>query len=81
MITFGAGDAGNCEDGGRMCDGLRKLEVAGADVVGFNYHRGMETMLPLITEARGVCKVHSIFDQKTRWREYSYTYIWCIWNH
>ncbi len=42
-----------------LAQALRELEEAGADVVGFNCHRGPDTMLPLITEARKVCQVGS----------------------
>lgn len=37
-------------------EALRQLEQAGADVVGFNCQRGPATMLPLLREARRVCK-------------------------
>ncbi|GFS25655.1 betaine--homocysteine S-methyltransferase 1-like [Elysia marginata] len=38
-------------------EALRQLELAGADVVGLNCGRGPETMLPLLREARTLCKV------------------------
>ena len=38
-------------------DACRRLEEAGADVVGLNCHRGPATMLPAITEVRRACKV------------------------
>jgi len=37
-------------------EALRRLEVAGADVVGLNCARGPATMLPVLREARKVCK-------------------------
>ena len=57
VITYGACASGLGSDGGTIPEILRKLEEAGADVVGLNCHRGMNTMLPLITEVRRVCKV------------------------
>ena len=38
-------------------EALRQLEELGADVVGLNCGRGPHTMLPLLREARKVCKV------------------------
>lgn len=38
-------------------DALKKLEEAGADVVGLNCGRGPRTLLPLIAEAKAACKV------------------------
>ncbi|XP_064605574.1 betaine--homocysteine S-methyltransferase 1-like [Liolophura sinensis] len=38
-------------------EALKKLEEAGADVVGLNCTRGPRTMLPLIAEAKAACKV------------------------
>jgi len=37
-------------------EALRALEEAGADVVGFNCARGPATMLPLLRDARNICK-------------------------
>lgn len=37
-------------------EALRRLEAAGADVVGLNCARGPATMLPILKEARKVCK-------------------------
>ncbi|KAK3097790.1 hypothetical protein FSP39_013204, partial [Pinctada imbricata] len=39
-----------------MAEACRKLEEAGAAVVGLNCSRGPETMLPLLKEIRKVCK-------------------------
>ena len=44
---------------------LRKLEEAGAAVVGLNCARGPKTMLPLIKEIRKVCKVNSLYILET----------------
>lgn len=38
-------------------DACRKLELAGAAVVGLNCTRGPETMLPLLKKIKGVCQV------------------------
>ena len=38
-------------------EALRQLEERGADGVGLNCGRGPQTMLPLLREARKVCKV------------------------
>ena len=44
-------------DGVPILEALRQLEELGADVVGLNCGRGPHTMLPLLREARKVCKV------------------------
>ena len=44
-------------DGVPILQALRQLEELGADVVGLNCGRGPHTMLPLLREARKVCKV------------------------
>lgn len=38
-------------------EACRRLEEAGAAVVGLNCARGPETMIPLLREIRKVCKV------------------------
>ncbi|KAK3743737.1 hypothetical protein RRG08_043469 [Elysia crispata] len=43
-------------DNVHLPEALRQLEVAGADVVGLNCARGPETMMPLLQEARKLCK-------------------------
>ena len=45
---------------------LRQLEERGADVVGLNCARGPSTMLPLLKEARKVCKVCKIDKSQMR---------------
>lgn len=48
------------DENGKLCtndkveatEALRKLEEAGADVVGFNCSRGPDTILPLLEEAK-----------------------------
>lgn len=39
-------------EGVPIADALRKLQAAGADVVGLNCHRGPRTMLPAIKAIR-----------------------------
>ncbi|MGP8034444.1 MAG: homocysteine S-methyltransferase family protein [Steroidobacteraceae bacterium] len=45
-------------DGLTPAEACRKLEQAGADVVGLNCHRGPATMLPLIRDIRQAVKCH-----------------------
>ena len=45
-------------DGHTAAEACRRLEAAGADVVGLNCHRGPATMLPLIREIRAAVKCH-----------------------
>jgi methionine synthase I (cobalamin-dependent) len=45
-------------DGLTPAEACRKLEAAGADVVGLNCHRGPATMLPMIREIRQAVKCH-----------------------
>ena len=44
-------------DGVPIWEAMRRLEEAGAAVVGINCFRGPTTMLPLIPEIRRACKV------------------------
>ncbi|XP_071496807.1 betaine--homocysteine S-methyltransferase 1-like, partial [Diadema antillarum] len=54
-VQVGRNDAGKLctADGVEIIDALRRLEAAGADVVGLNCSRGPDTMLPLLKNARG----------------------------
>jgi betaine-homocysteine S-methyltransferase len=45
-------------DGLTPAEACRKLEGAGADVVGLNCHRGPSTMMPMIREIRQAVKCH-----------------------
>jgi betaine-homocysteine S-methyltransferase len=45
-------------DGLTAAEACRRLEQAGADVVGLNCHRGPATMMPLIREIRQAVKCH-----------------------
>ena len=44
-------------DGVTLPEACRRLEVAGAAVVGLNCGRGPRTMIPLMREIRKACKV------------------------
>ncbi len=45
-------------DGHTPAESCRRLEAAGADVVGLNCHRGPATMMPMIREIRAAVKCH-----------------------
>src|SRR6202163_1976495 len=45
-------------DGWTAAEACKRLENAGADVVGLNCHRGPETMMPLLREIRKAVKCH-----------------------
>jgi betaine-homocysteine S-methyltransferase len=45
-------------DGHTPAESCRRLEAAGADVVGLNCHRGPTTMLPMIRQIRAAVKCH-----------------------
>jgi betaine-homocysteine S-methyltransferase len=45
-------------DGFSAAEACRRLEAAGADVVGINCHRGPKTMMPLLREIRAAVKCH-----------------------
>ncbi len=45
-------------DGHTPAEACRRLEAAGADVVGLNCHRGPRTMLPLLKQIRAAVKCH-----------------------
>ena len=45
-------------DGHSAAEACKRLEDAGADVVGLNCHRGPATMLPLLREIRAAVKCH-----------------------
>ena len=44
-----------------VVDSVRRIEAAGADVVGLNCGRGPATMIPLLEEIREMCNVSLIF--------------------
>jgi betaine-homocysteine S-methyltransferase len=45
-------------DGHSAGEACRRLEAAGAEVVGLNCHRGPNTIMPLLEEIRGAVKCH-----------------------
>ena len=57
MITLNGNPSGVTFDGVPIPVACRKLEEAGATVVGVNSARGPDTMIPLIKEVRKACKV------------------------
>jgi len=56
VITLNANPTGKTFDGVPLPEACRRLEEAGADVVGVNCARGPDTMIPLVKEIRKVCK-------------------------
>jgi len=63
VITLSAPATDTLVDGVTVVDACRRLEEAGAAVVGLNCGRGPATMLPLIREIRAVCKVSSTYKE------------------
>lgn len=57
VVSFIAHGADTTADGLTFPEACRRLEEAGADVVGLNCGRGPKTMMPLMKEIRKVCKV------------------------
>jgi betaine-homocysteine S-methyltransferase len=57
VVTF-ASTADTTIDGFEFDDACRRLEEAGADVVGLNCSRGPETMLPILEKVRGAVSCH-----------------------
>ena len=57
VITMTANPTGETFDGVSLPEACRRLEEAGAAVVGLNCVRGPDTMLPLIKEVKAACKV------------------------
>ncbi|VDI24542.1 betaine--homocysteine S-methyltransferase 1-like [Mytilus galloprovincialis] len=56
VITFCSTETNMTHDGVPIPEACRKLEEAGADVVGVNCSRGPVTMMPLVKEIKKVCK-------------------------
>ncbi|HZS89943.1 MAG TPA: homocysteine S-methyltransferase family protein [Chloroflexota bacterium] len=52
VVTLSAHLGNKVREGLPIAEACRRLEAAGADVVGLNCHRGPHTMLPLIKEVR-----------------------------
>jgi betaine-homocysteine S-methyltransferase len=58
VVTLAIHSDGTCFEGWSPGEACRRLEAAGADVVGLNCLRGPQTMLPLLQEVRGAVSVH-----------------------
>jgi methionine synthase I (cobalamin-dependent) len=58
VITLAVNREGKSREGWSIADTCRRLEEAGADVVGLNCSRGPATMLPLLKEIRAAVKCH-----------------------
>ncbi|HET6521650.1 MAG TPA: homocysteine S-methyltransferase family protein [Geminicoccaceae bacterium] len=58
VITFAIHSEGVTRDGLSPAEACRRLEAAGADVVGLNCARGPATMLPLLREVRAAVACH-----------------------
>ncbi|KAL5013154.1 hypothetical protein ScPMuIL_007424 [Solemya velum] len=56
VVTMNSSASDISHDGVPIVDALKKLEDAGAAVVGLNCGRGPRTMMPLIREIRKICK-------------------------
>ena len=60
MVTMNGNPSGVTYDGVPIPEACRRLEDAGACVVGVNCSRGPDTMIPLIKEVRKACKVQQL---------------------
>src|SRR4249920_1333629 len=58
VITLAIHRSDLTREGLPLAEAAKRLEAAGADVVGFNCIRGPWTMLPLLTAARAAVKCH-----------------------
>jgi betaine-homocysteine S-methyltransferase len=58
VITLSVPREGQMRDGGTAADACKRLEQAGADVVGLNCARGPATTLPLLREVRAAVRCH-----------------------
>ena len=58
VITLSIPREGQMRDGGTAADACKRLEQAGADVVGLNCARGPATTLPLLREVRAAVRCH-----------------------
>ena len=58
VITFAIHREPLTREGLTPAEACRRLEAAGADVVGINCHRGPSTMLPLVREIRAAVNCH-----------------------
>jgi betaine-homocysteine S-methyltransferase len=58
VVTLAIPNEGRTEEGWTPAEACRRLEAAGADVVGLNCFRGPQTMLPLLREVRSAVSGH-----------------------
>jgi betaine-homocysteine S-methyltransferase len=58
VITLAIPREGRMREGWSVADAARRLEAAGADVVGLNCSRGPATMMPLLQEIRAAVRCH-----------------------
>jgi betaine-homocysteine S-methyltransferase len=58
VVTLAMHREAATRDGLTAAEACRRLEDAGADVVGLNCHRGPKTMMPLLKEIRAAVKCH-----------------------
>ncbi len=58
VITLAIPREGTMREGWSAAEACRRLEAAGADVVGLNCSRGPATMLPLLQEIRSAVRCH-----------------------
>lgn len=65
VITFASRENNLTHDGIPLPEACRRLEEAGADVVGLNCSRGPATMMTLIKEIKKVCKVSIVLQNMT----------------
>ena len=56
VVTYLHPPRGGTREGWSPAETCKRLEAAGADVVGLNCHRGPKTMLPLLKEIRETVK-------------------------
>jgi betaine-homocysteine S-methyltransferase len=56
VVTMAVHREENLRDGWTPAETCKRLEAAGADVVGINCHRGPRTMLPILREIRAAVK-------------------------
>jgi betaine-homocysteine S-methyltransferase len=58
VMTLAIPREGRMREGWSVADAARRLEAAGADVVGLNCSRGPATMMPLLQEIRAAVRCH-----------------------
>ena len=58
VVTFASHRDPNMREGWTPEETCKRLEAAGADVVGINCHRGPETLMPLLKKVRKAVKCH-----------------------